>query len=121
MGLEYYCLVVICPVSYCCKQDYMLNARWYKKRLDGGRCSHSLPPVSISSEFIRPSLPNPFVLTGDFSGEENIPSSSSMPCSSRLPSFNVIPVRLKDTMRVSYNAEQNRDLSNYLPAFPTFE
>lgn len=36
----------------------------------------------------------PFNLTGDFSGDEKRPSTSSIPCSSRRPSFNEIPVRL---------------------------
>jgi hypothetical protein len=57
--------------------------------------------------------------TGDFSGDENTPSNSSIPCSSRRPSLSVIPVRLEVispalSMRVLVVAV-------YLPCLPTLE
>ena len=46
-------------------------------------------PMEVSFRLLKP-----FSLAGEVSGEENIPSTSSIPCSSRLPSFNINPVRL---------------------------
>lgn len=70
------------------------------QRVDRKENAQAIYPVPSSidmpSDPIIVSLPELITsnLTGDFSGDENIPSSSSMPCSSRRPSLSVIPVRL---------------------------
>lgn len=53
-----------------------------------------LCPISIDSPSDEDSRSKPVFLAGDFSGDENIPSMDSRPCSSRKPAFRVIPVFL---------------------------
>jgi hypothetical protein len=53
--------------------------------------NHTPSSMDIPSDPIVVLLP---YASGDFSGDEKIPSISSIPCSSRLPSLKVTPVRL---------------------------
>ena len=69
----------------------------------------------------------PLRLSGDFSGDEKMPSMGSRPCSSRIPvSFNVTPVFLnaaQSQLEEAFypRAERSKSVDAYLPATPTFE
>lgn len=86
---------------------------WHRENWKDLPSSIDIPsePIIVSLTLLKP-----LYFTGDFSGDENIPSISSIPCSSRLPSFSVMPVRLDSAGRLAWNTSQEHGFDILKPS-----